>query len=109
MGKNMTQRTITRLDLSESLIREIGLPKTETIDLVEMVLDEISQAALRGEDVKISLFGTFSLLDKNPRIGRNPKTGEEKTISARRVMNFRPSANLRNRVNEGNLKKHGYT
>lgn len=101
----MTNKTLTRLDLSDALVREIGLPRTETIDLIEMVLDEISQAALRGEEVKISLFGTFSLLDKRPRIGRNPKTGEEKTISARRVMSFRPSANLRNRVNEGNLNK----
>ncbi len=103
----MSQRTLTRLDLSEALIREIGLPRTETIELVEMILSEMSDAALRGEEIKISLFGTFSLLDKKPRIGRNPKTGEEKTISERRVMNFKPSANLRNRVNQGNLKKHG--
>ncbi len=103
----MTQNTLTRLDLSEALIREIGLPRTETIDLIEMVLGEISEATLRGEDVKISLFGTFSLLDKAERIGRNPKTGEEKKISARRVVSFRPSANLRNRVNQGNLKLNG--
>ncbi len=101
----MSERTLTRLDLSEALIREIGLPRTETIDLIEMVLNEISDAAIRGEDVKISLFGTFNLLDKSARVGRNPKTGEEKTITPRRVMTFRPSANLRNRVNEGNLKK----
>ncbi len=101
----MNERTLTRLDLSEALVREIGLPRTETIDLVEMVLSEISDAALRGEDVKISLFGTFTLLDKSERVGRNPKTGEEKTISARRVMSFRPSANLRNRVNKGCLEK----
>ncbi len=101
----MSQKTLTRLDLSESLIREIGLPRTETMDLVEMVIDEISQAAIRGEDIKISLFGTFTLLDKKERIGRNPKTGEEKKISARRVMSFKPSANLRSRVNEGNLKR----
>lgn len=101
----MSNKTLTRLDLSDALVREIGLPRTETIDLIEMVLSEISQAALRGEEVKISLFGTFSLLDKRPRVGRNPKTGEEKTISARRVVSFRPSANLRNRVNEGNLGK----
>ncbi len=104
----MANKTLTRIDLSEALIREIGLPRTETIDLIEMVLDEISQATLRGEDVKISLFGTFSLLDKSERIGRNPKTGEEKKISARRVVSFRPSANLRNRVNTGNLKLNGY-
>ncbi len=103
----MVDMTITRLDLSESLIREIGLPRTETIDLIEMVLDEIAQATMRGEEVKISLFGTFSLLDKKERIGRNPKTGEEKKISARRVVSFRPSANLLNRVNNGNLKLHG--
>ena len=102
----MSQRTLTRLDLSEALIREIGLPRTETIDLVEMVLSEISNAATQGQDVKLSHFGTFSLLDKVQRIGRNPKTGEEVPISSRRVMSFRPSQQMKTRVNQGGLSRN---
>ncbi len=101
----MPQRTLTRLDLSEALIREIGLPRTETIDLVEMVLSEISNAATNGQDVKLSHFGTFSLLDKVQRIGRNPKTGEEVPITSRRVMSFRPSQKMKTRVNQGGLSR----
>ena len=53
--------------------------------MVESVLDHISDALVRGEQVKISSFGTFSVRDKNERIGRNPKTGEEVPITPRRV------------------------
>jgi len=55
-----------------------------------------------GEQVKISSFGTFSVRDKNARIGRNPKTGEEVPISPRRVLTFRPSHLMKERVAEGN-------
>lgn len=101
----MPQKTLTRLDLSEALIREIGLPRTETIELVEMVLSEISEAAVKGHDVKLSHFGTFSLLDKVQRVGRNPKTGEEVAITPRRVMSFRPSQQMKTRVNDMGLKR----
>ncbi len=97
-------KTITRLDISEALVQEIGLPRTETIELLELVLTEISDAARRGEDIKISHFGTFSLLDKVQRVGRNPKTGEEVPITPRKVISFRPSQSLRSSVNEGCLK-----
>lgn len=105
MEMDMSQKTLTRLDLIEALIAEIGLPRTETIELVEMMLSEIANAATRGEDVKLSHFGTFSLLDKVERIGRNPKTGEEVAITPRRVMSFRPSAQLKDRVNNGGLDR----
>lgn len=103
----MKTKTLTRLDLSEALISEIGLPRIETADLVEQVLTEISNAALSGEDVKLSHFGTFSLIDKTQRVGRNPKTGEEVSITPRRVMTFRPSQSMRERVSKGCLSKFG--
>lgn len=101
----MTQKTLTRLDLSEALIREIGLPRTETIELVEMVLNEISDATINGSDVKISHFGTFSLLDKVQRVGRNPKTGETVEITPRRVLSFRPSQQMKSRVNLSGINR----
>ena len=96
----MTNKTLTRANLSEAIYNEIGLSRMESSEIVESVLDEISQSLVKGEDVKLSSFGTFSVRHKNSRIGRNPKTGEEVPISPRRVLSFRASQVLKDRINK---------
>jgi integration host factor subunit alpha len=98
----MSDKTLTRVDLSEAVFREVGLSRNESADLVETVLELMSSALVRGEQVKISSFGTFSVRDKNARVGRNPKTGEEVPITPRRVLTFRPSHLMKERVAAGN-------
>ena len=100
----MTGKTLTRMDLSEAVFREVGLSRNESAQLVESVLGHISDALARGETVKISSFGTFSVRDKAARVGRNPKTGEEVPILPRRVMTFRPSHLMKERVAAGNRR-----
>ncbi len=95
-------KTYTRLDLSEAVYREVGLSRNESAELVESILSHVSDALVKGETVKISSFGTFSVRDKGARIGRNPKTGEEVPIEPRRVLVFRPSHSLKDRINAGN-------
>lgn len=90
--------TVTRADLAEAVYREIGLSRTESSELVEAVIDNIIDALLRGETVKLAGFGTFSVRDKNERMGRNPKTGEAVPITPRRVLSFKPSQVVRERV-----------
>jgi len=97
----MSEKTLTRMDLSESVFREVGLSRNESADLVESVLEKISASLVAGEQVKISSFGTFSIRQKNARVGRNPKTGEEAPIPPRRVLKFRPSNLMKDRVSEG--------
>lgn len=98
----MTNKTLTRMDLSEAIFREVGLSRNDAAQMVESVLDHMSDALVRGEHVKISSFGTFSVRDKTARVGRNPKTGEEVPINPRRVLTFRPSHLLKDRVANGN-------
>jgi integration host factor subunit alpha len=95
----MSGKTLTRADLTEVLHREVGLSRTESADMVNAVLDLISQAAVDGNSVKLSSFGTFLVRSKRQRIGRNPKTGVEVPITPRRVMVFRPSQIMKNIVN----------
>lgn len=94
----MSTGTVTRADLAESLYREIGLSRSESAQLVETIIDHIIDALIQGESVKLAGFGTFSLRDKNERIGRNPKTGKAVKITPRRVLVFKPSQVLRERV-----------
>ena len=98
----MQNSTITRIHLSEAVFSEVGLSRYESAQLVESVLEHISNALVKNEVVKISSFGTFSTRNKRARIGRNPKTGAEAEISGRRVITFRPSQRLKDRVNNGN-------
>lgn len=94
----MGGKTLTRADLAEAVYRRVGLSRTESADLVEMVLEEICSAIVRGESVKLSSFATFHVRSKNERVGRNPKTGEEVPISPRRVMTFKASNVLKQKI-----------
>ena len=95
----MEGRTITRADLSESVFQEVGLSRNESSDLVETILGEVVEALARGESVKISSFGSFTVRDKGQRVGRNPKTGQEVPILPRRVLVFRASNVLKSMIN----------
>lgn len=95
----MPSKTITRADIAETLYNELGLSRVESSELVDAVLDEIADALVRGEAVKISSFGSFSTRQKAQRVGRNPKTGVEVPITPRRVLSFRASHVLKDRMN----------
>lgn len=98
----MAEKTLTRMDLAEAVHSAVGLSRNESADLVESVLQHISDALVSGESVKISSFGTFSIREKAARVGRNPKTGEEVPIHPRRVLTFRSSHLMKDRVAAGN-------
>lgn len=89
---------LTKADMAERLFEEMGLNKREAKDFVELFFNTLSEALERGEEVKLSGFGNFTLRDKKERPGRNPKTGEEIPITARRVVTFRPGQKLKARV-----------
>jgi integration host factor subunit alpha len=99
-GGVMGGRTITRADLAEAVYRRLGLSRTESAAMVEMVLQEICDAIIGGDSVKLSSFGSFLVRDKGLRVGRNPKTGHEVPIPPRRVTVFKPSNIMKQRINE---------
>lgn len=96
---DMSGKTITRADLTDSVYEQVGLSRTESSDLVDSVLDLMSQAIVEKGGLKLSGFGSFSVRDKNERIGRNPKTGEEAVITPRKVVTFKASHVLKDRMN----------
>ena len=99
MTDSIAPGSLTRAELSDAVHREIGLSRAESAQLVENVLDSITDALVAGENVKISSFGSFVLRNKGLRIGRNPKTGVEVPIEPRTVLTFRPSQLLRQSIN----------
>ncbi|MCM2344948.1 MAG: integration host factor subunit alpha [Alphaproteobacteria bacterium] len=95
----MSERTITRADLAEAVYAQVGLSRNESASLVEVVLDEVADTLIKGDNVKISSFGSFSIRQKGERVGRNPKTGVEVPILPRRVLVFRASHVLKDLIN----------
>mgnify|MGYP001311545112 FL=1 len=95
-------KTTTRSTLSEAVFKNVGLSRNESANLVDRVFNEILTSLIKGDDVKISSFGTFIVREKKERIGRNPKTGEEVPITARSVVTFRASNVLKSKVNVKN-------
>ena len=65
---------VTRVELYDAVYRRVGLSRSESASLVELVLTEITDSMARGETVKLSSFGTFTVRKKGKRMGRNPKT-----------------------------------
>ncbi len=96
----MTDKTVTRADLADSLYQQLGLSRNESADLVDSVFEEMTDALVEGENVKISGFGSFVLREKKERVGRNPKTGVEVPITPRTVLVFKASHILKDMMNK---------
>ena len=94
------KNSLTKAELIQAIIDEVGLPKEDVQKFVELFFESLTEELEKNNMVKLTNFGTFSTLDKSSRPGRNPKTGEEVEISARRVISFRASQKLKSKVNE---------
>jgi integration host factor subunit beta len=67
---------------------------------VKLILDAMTDALMAGQRIEIRGFGTFSISERPPRLGRNPKSGQEVSVPAKRVPHFKPGKELRYRVNK---------
>src|SRR5688572_22360327 len=103
----MGGKTVTRADLAEAVYRRLGLSRTESAAMVEMVLKAICDAIVAGETGKASSFGSFAVRSKGLPGGRNPKTGREVPIPPRRVAVFKPSNIMKQRINDGLSQRDG--
>ncbi|MEM6901343.1 MAG: integration host factor subunit alpha [Pseudomonadota bacterium] len=96
----MANRTLTRAEVTDALVQEVGLTRQECSDLLDRTIEMIGDALQEQGVVKLSRFGNFVVREKSAREGRNPKTGIGAEISARRVATFRSSPMLKARVDQ---------
>ncbi len=92
---------MTKTDIVELVYTNVGIPKHESAQMVDLVLEIIKETLEQGENVKIPGFGSFVVRQKKSRRGRNPRTGEDLTITERKVLTFKPSELLRREMNAG--------
>lgn len=86
-------------DIANEIFKQVGIPKNDAADIVELILNLLKSVLQKGESVKIAGFGNFIVRSKGPRKGRNSRTGEEIGITPRRVVTFRPSQVFKKYVN----------
>ena len=91
---------LTKKEIVNSIYMQIGFSKVISENLLEDFFNVILEGLKKKEKVKIARFGTFILRDKNSRVGRNPKTKEIKVISKRKVVLFKPSKELKIKINQ---------
>jgi integration host factor subunit alpha len=90
---------MTKIDIIQDVYEKLGFSKKDAAKIVESVFEIMKDSLARGEKIKISGFGNFSVKDKKSRRGRNPQTGSEIEISSRRVLTFKSSQVLRKALN----------
>ena len=96
----MVNNNFTRKDLSNKIHKNVGFSKNLSLKIVDDFFESIILAIIKSNKIKISSFGTFSILNKNERMGRNPKTGVQAKIFSRKVVKFKPSLSFKKKINQ---------
>ena len=91
---------LTKADIAENLVDQIGISKKDAKDLVEGFFDVVRETLVANEQVKLSGFGNFEVREKNQRPGRNPKTGEKVNTPEKKTIHFKMSKDLFKKLND---------
>ena len=95
----MLKKNFTRKDLSNNVHQNLGFSKNISSLIIDDFFESLISGLIKFNEIKISSFGTFKVVDKNERIGRNPKTKVEAKIIARKVVKFQPSNTIKEKLN----------
>jgi DNA-binding protein HU-beta len=90
---------VNKSELIESVAETGDLTKAAAARAVDSVIEAVTDALRRGDQVAIVGFGTFSVRERAARTGRNPQTGEEIKISASKNPLFKAGKALKDAVN----------
>lgn len=91
---------MTKNEIIDQIYEKVGMTKRECASIVESTIDIIKNELGKGNAVKISGFGKWTVKSKKDRKGRNPQTGEAMTIGARKVVTFKSSKILSSELND---------
>ena len=96
----MVNKNFTRKDLFDKINKNVGFSKNLSLKIVDDFFETIILEIIKLNKIKISSFGTFSIVNKKERMGRNPKTGAQAKIFSRKVVKFKPSLSIKKKINQ---------
>lgn len=89
---------MNKASLAELIHSKIGGTKTQSEEVVQMIIDEITSTLKKGDEVSLAGLGIFSVKPRAAREARNPKTGETVKVPATKVPKFRAAKALKDAV-----------
>lgn len=90
---------MNKSELIEAVAQSADLSKAAATRAVDAVVDSVTRALKKGDQVTLVGFGTFTVRDRAARSGRNPRTGQTITIPASKVPGFKAGKALKDAVN----------
>ena len=105
MSSTSDVKSVTRASIAAKITELTELTSTQSHEVVDLILEQITNFLAAGDEVLITGFGRFMTMHKKSRKGRNPQTNEPLTIEARRVMKFRASPQLGKNLTEAFLDR----
>jgi DNA-binding protein HU-beta len=103
---------MTKNELARELADDFELPRRQMTEVIEAMLDRITDVLKSGDKVQLTPFGQFKIRDRAARVARNPQTGEPVNVPAKRVLKFIAGRSLKEAVGtakpgRGGAKKSG--
>ena len=89
---------LTKKDISKKINSKIGLSKSYTDKITDNLII-ILKDLIKKDEINIKNFGSFSITNKDERIGRNPKNKKSYLINARKSLSFKISYNFNKKIN----------
>jgi len=91
--------TITKRDLVINISNQTGLTQQEVYDVVQQLLDSVTEELAKGNSVVMRNFGAFQVKEVKGKIGRNPKDpSKDVPIPPRAVVKFKPGKEMKEKV-----------
>ena len=98
-------RRTNKSDLIEALVDEVNLPPAEATNIVNTILNSMSDALKSGEGIELRGFGTFRVKQYGSYIGKNPRTGEPIEIKPKKLPVFRTGRHLQRALNQNQASR----
>ncbi|WP_249029516.1 HU family DNA-binding protein [Tannockella kyphosi] len=84
----------------DAIAQDTNFKKVDIEEMIHSLVSNVTEALMDDEKVIIKGIGTFETRQRNARSGRNPKTGEILEVEASKTVGFKPSATLKDKLNE---------
>lgn len=91
---------MTKSDLIAQLSRKMDIPTREATSIINVLLEAMTDALVKGDNIEIRGFGSFSVKDYRPYVGRNPKSGEKIEVKPKKSPIFKVGQELREKVKD---------
>ena len=95
---------MNKAELIDAIAEKANASKAATAVLLSATLEAIAEALVKGENVQLIGFGTFSVSERAARTGRNPQNGKELKIAAKNVARFKAGTALSTAMNPSKPK-----